>query len=602
MALSATQLVARLNELDEHLHLEAKSGLGDSLLETICAFSNEPDLNGGIILLGVARDDKAPLPLYNVFGIEDPDRSSSTLASQCASVFNIPIRPSIRTEQINGLNVLVIEVPEAAASEKPVYFLRKGLPKGAFRRIGSSDQQCTEDDLAALFGERGEQTFDDRVLAGASAEDIDPEAIEAYRTLRRRVNPAAEELAWSDEDLLKALSAIRIEHGQVRPTLAGILLFGTRQALRRLLPTVRLDYIRVPGKEWVENPDERFSTTDMRGPLLQVVQRAQDQVFEDLPKAFVLDEGRVQARGESLPARVLREAIVNAVMHASYRVNQPIQIIRYNNRIEIRNPGYSLKNEDQLGEPGSRLRNPKLAAVFHETNLAETKGSGIRTMRRLMQEAGFAPPTFESDRANDLFTARLLLHHFLTSADLSWLAGMGDSELNDAQKRSLIFVRESGAIDNQVCRQINGVDTLAASQGLRRLRDLGFLEMRGKGAATYYVPGSRFDGKSTKVEAERHQLSPEKHQVEAERHQLPTKIQSLVDNATPYSRTENIQAAILALAGWKPLTGAELARILKRRDVKRLRRAYLTPLIEEGRLVYTIPDMPHHPRQAYTLP
>lgn len=54
--------------------------------------------------------------------------------------------------------------------------------------------------------------------------------------------------------------------------------------------------------------------------------------------------------------------------------HSPIQIIRYSNRIEILNPGYSLKDMDSLGTPGSRLRNPAIAAVLHELNWAETKG------------------------------------------------------------------------------------------------------------------------------------------------------------------------------------------------------------------------------------
>ncbi|QEC70669.1 hypothetical protein FSB73_02130 [Arachidicoccus ginsenosidivorans] len=46
-----------------------------------------------------------------------------------------------------------------------------------------------------------------------------------------------------------------------------------------------------------------------------------------------------------------------------------------------------MKPEDLLREPGSRNRNPFIAAIFHETNLAETKGSGIRSMRSLMEKA-----------------------------------------------------------------------------------------------------------------------------------------------------------------------------------------------------------------------
>ena len=58
----------------------------------------------------------------------------------------------------------------------------------------------------------------------------------------------------------------------------------------------------------------------------------------------------------ALPLRVIREAIVNAVMHRSYGIHGAIQIIRYANRLEVRNPGHSVKAEEQLCEPGSETR------------------------------------------------------------------------------------------------------------------------------------------------------------------------------------------------------------------------------------------------------
>jgi ATP-dependent DNA helicase RecG len=70
----------------------------------------------------------------------------------------------------------------------------------------------------------------------------------------------------------------------------------------------------------------------------------------------------------------------------------------YSNRIETLNPGYSLKDMVSLGTLGSRLRNPAIAAVLHELNWAETKGSGICTMRRMAGEAGLPLPEFASDR------------------------------------------------------------------------------------------------------------------------------------------------------------------------------------------------------------
>jgi ATP-dependent DNA helicase RecG len=405
-------LLRELNELDEHPTLEAKAcssgDLGDSVFETVCAFANEPDLGGGRIVLGVTRSLEDFFGGYEVIGVGDPDKLLKDIASGCATRFNHPVRPRAFTESHEGKTVVIVEIDELSPSQKPLYFAKHHLPRGAWRRIGSTDQRCTDEDLVLFYGNRQGDSYDLTILGNATIEDLDPEAIAHYRKLRAKVNPLAEELEWSDHDLLQSLNAIRRENGIWRPTLTGMLLFATRMAYRRELPAVRVDYIRVPGKEWVEDPEKRFSSTvDMRGPLLQIVDRAQAAVMDDLPKGFDLQEGQIQAETPTLPARVLREAIVNALMHRSYREHRPTQIIRYSNRIEIQNAGFSLKNEDQLGEPGSQLRNPNLAAVFHETNTAETKGSGIRVMREQMRAHGFSLPTFESDRANNSFTQRL---------------------------------------------------------------------------------------------------------------------------------------------------------------------------------------------------
>ena len=160
------------------------------------------------------------------------------------------------------------------------------------------------------------------------------------------MRPHAEELNFNDKELLQALNCWKKENQNEGLTLAGLLIFGTKIAQRRLMPALRLDYIRVPGNQWVPDPDERFTTIDMKGPLLFLVDRAYNAIVDDLPKSFRLPEGKLQAEMKGLPGRVIREAIVNALMHRSYRDHQPIQIIRYSNRIEVINPGFSLKPED----------------------------------------------------------------------------------------------------------------------------------------------------------------------------------------------------------------------------------------------------------------
>jgi ATP-dependent DNA helicase RecG len=275
-------------------------------------------------------------------------------------------------------------------------------------------------------------------------------------------------LRWSNDDLLEALGAVRKQGDKLKPTVAGVLLFGTAKALRQFFPMMRIDYIRVPGVEWVKDPDRRFDTVEIRNPLIRAVQRIRASILEDLPKAFSLPAGQQQAQEiPLLPDRVIREVVANAVMHRSYRVHGSIQIIRYANRLEVRNSGYSLKAEERLGQPGSQTRNPKIAAVFHDIKFAETKGSGIRVMRELMDECNLSPPVLQSDRTGNSFLAVLLFHHFLNSEDHAWLANFRDCNLCDEEGKALVSAREVRAIDNRSYRGVNkGIDTLTASNCL----------------------------------------------------------------------------------------------------------------------------------------
>jgi ATP-dependent DNA helicase RecG len=235
-------------------------------------------------------------------------------------------------------------------------------------------------------------------------------------------------------------------------------------------------------------------------------------------------------------------------MHRSYRIHGAIQIIRYANRLEIRNPGHSIKAEEQLGEPGSETRNPRIAAVLHELNIAETKGSGIRAMRELMLEQGLLPPTFESSRHPDHFVATFLFHHLLGPDDVVWLRTLTSEPLNDEESRALIFVRERGAIDNAAYRSINGTDTLNASLRLRRLRDLNLLQMKGSGSRTYYIPSNRLNMNTNATtqtnffdDPNSHQVDPNSHQPMSNTHQpMPNTHQPMPNTHQPMPNTHQL--------------------------------------------------------------
>ena len=494
---TAKELFAELNSFDENRRIEAKSAsaVGKSMMETVCAFANEPGLRGGYLILGAKRTGMAEdgRPVYEPENIENTDKIQSDFVAMCNSMFNVRIRPIINVEEYLGKTVIVVKIEELPESQKPAYFAKRGLPEGAFRRIGPSDEKCSEEDMYLFY--QSADTYDSCIVDDADLDDIDENALNFYRKLRKEVNPDAEELTLNDVDLLRALGAIKKnKQGGYDLTYTGLLVFGKQMSLRRLVPSFRVDYIRISGNQWLADGDNRFEQTiDMRGPLILMVNKACSAVMDDLPKGFELKKDSMQASTPAiLPNKVLREAIVNSYIHRSNRVNQPIQIIRYSNRIEIHNPGYSLKPQDDWGEPGSMLRNPRISEIFHDTNLAETKGTGIGAMRRLMKEAGLMPPTFESNHEANKFTARLLLHHFLSKENMEWLAQYAEFGLVNEQKLALVFVREVGAIDNATYRQLDSSITHARARlEIHKLCDLGFLEKKGQGRNTYYIRTSK---------------------------------------------------------------------------------------------------------------
>ena len=527
---TAKELFAELNSFDENKRIEAKSAsaVGKSMMETVCAFANEPGLCGGYLLLGAKRTGIAEdgRPVYEPENIENTDKIQSDFVAMCNSMFNVRIRPIINVEEYLGKTVIVVKIEELPESQKPAYFAKRGLPEGAFRRIGPSDEKCSEEDMYLFY--QSADTYDSCIVDDADLDDIDENALNFYRKLRKEVNPDAEELTLNDVDLLRALGAIKKnKQGGYDLTYTGLLVFGKQMSLRRLVPSFRVDYIRISGNQWLADGDNRFEQTiDMRGPLILMVNKACSAVMDDLPKGFELKKDSMQASTPAiLPNKVLREAIVNSYIHRSNRVNQPIQIIRYSNRIEIHNPGYSLKPQDDWGEPGSMLRNPRISEIFHDTNLAETKGTGIGAMRRLMKEAGLMPPTFESNHEANKFTARLLLHHFLSKENMEWLAQYASFDLTNEQKLALVFVREVGAIDNATYRQLDSSITHARARlEIHKLCDLGFLEKKGQGRNTYYIRTSKVVSLGERLRPDGERLLPQDERLPPQHGTLGEKI------------------------------------------------------------------------------
>ncbi len=126
----------------ENNRIEAKKSLGGlpkSLWETYSAFANTL---GGVILLGVEEYRDRSLHAVN---LPDPEG----LIAEFWNIVKDPLRVSanilpedaVTMIELNGNNIIAIEVPAAKESQRPVY-IGNNPYEGTYVRNGDGDYQC----------------------------------------------------------------------------------------------------------------------------------------------------------------------------------------------------------------------------------------------------------------------------------------------------------------------------------------------------------------------------------------------------------------------------------------------------------------------------
>ncbi len=380
----------------------------------------------------------------------------------------------------------------------------------------------------------------------------------------------------------------------VVPTHAVLLFLGRKLAIRRFFPGLTVDYIRVRGTAWTGDDGDTYSTLEVREALVTGWRRLYAAVLDDLATTVTIhDASPLRQDTTRLPERVIREGVVNALVHRDYEINSSIQVRRFANRLEMANPGASLVPPDDLGRPYSLRRNPTLAELFVLIGVAEAKGTGIRRMRERMRAEGLSAPIFESDRGGGFFTLTLLFHHFLDDADLAWIRSRGaGSDPTDLQV--LVFARDNGKITNAELRAFSGDDTLAASARLGRLRNAGQLVQHGTAKqSTWYTLADAGPVVEAQLTFDDAAAGPSRvTQSGSDQVERPSRVTKSTGELNPEH-----QAIITAAETPRTLTELMAVTALKHRT--NFRRNYIQPLVESGRLRMTVPGRPNSRLQKY---
>ena len=253
-------------------------------------------------------------------------------------------------------------------------------------------------------------------------------------------------------------------------------------------------------------------------------------------------------------------------------------------------------------------------------------------------------PPLESNHEANKFTARLLLHHFLSKENMEWLAQYAEFGLVNEQKLALVFVREVGAIDNATYRQLDSTITHARARlEIHKLCDLGFIEKKGQGRNTYYIRTSKVVSLGERLRPQGERLLPqhgtlcerllpqhgtlgekippqhgtlgERYQGENERYQafeeryqganreellllLPDHIKKRIDEVGKRVPKDVLNKLVVDMCSIVPLSMDDLS-VLLHRNSKSFKNKNIKVLLETNQLFYWIPEMINHPQQKY---
>ena len=112
-------------------------------------------------------------------------------------------------------------------------------------------------------------------------------------------------------------------------------------------------------------------------------------------------------------------------------------------------------------------------------------------------------------------------------------------------------------------RQFAGCDTLKASAKLSMMRDAGLLEMKGRGKATYYVPGDRFLIAKHETTALQAQTTAPQAQTTAP---IPKDLESDLAALGRRAPRERVVELMVRLCSCRAMTKDDLVKYLKRSD------------------------------------
>lgn len=330
---------------------------------------------GGSLLLGVEDDQ-------SISGVTREDLEEWVMQA-CRDKIRPEIIPfyQLLRDVENGKDVAIVTVTPGYS----VHAVWHNQHRTYYIRVGTTVREASHEELERLFQQRGSFRAELRAISGTSFEELDLHRLKDYfaRVRNQKCPEDDDREGWIR--LLINTEIMANEANKDAATLGGLLLFGRNS--HRFLNQAGIDAVAYHGDEPEYDTRERAS---IRGPIVAlgppneiiengVIEQALAFATRHLPNHEIL-KGAQRATDTGFPMSVLREAIVNAIVHRDYLLSATnVQFSIFADRIEILSPGRlpnGISVERMLA--GCRAaRNQLIVDVMRDYGYLEHMGMGV---------------------------------------------------------------------------------------------------------------------------------------------------------------------------------------------------------------------------------
>lgn len=460
---------------------KAENSVPKSFWETYSAFANT---NGGTVLLGVSEDmmEKDKAKRYEVTGVNDADKICkdlwNTINSNEKVNINLLHNDDVQVANVDGKDIIVINVPRADYSTRPVY-INNNLTRGSFKRNHEGDYHCTEQELRMMVRDANEAGNDRMFLEDYTMYDIDIPTLERFRMMFKTNNP---EHIWNGldhKDFLMQLGGYMINRKDHTEglTMAGLLMFGKGLPIRERFDNLRMDYIDKSNLVGDQRYSDRLTYDGTwENNLFNFIRIVIPRLTRDLPRPFSM-EGVIR-KDDTPQHKAVREAVTNMIIHADFMLNGILRVEKYDDRFVLTNPGLLKLPIEQIYAGGeSKSRNQRMQNMLRMIGYGENLGSGFPLILSAWNEKHWLKP--ELIEQPELMQVKLVLHIENDKNVTKDVTKDVTKEISERQMIILDLIRENKNLTIPEMSLKTNVTERTIKRDIANLQELGIISREG---------------------------------------------------------------------------------------------------------------------------